>query len=520
MRDLLIQDIRKNVQSKVTHPQVVRAIRDNVLNPPGIEDSVLDIIEYGDTNGLIVASKGDSDARPGVIDADALDCAQGRKPPEAIRIRTSEKRTTIEVTLPIQTRGRFLGFVTGGYFLRERLSQALSDQALHPIFLKEGSRLEPLNAPGDTIPTVEQQSLFEIFRRTDAGFRNTDLIGIPHSVSRIPILTSHLDAPAELIIAYSHRNEIELRKQLMLVLLITGGVGLIFVYVVSYVIGGQMTKPINQLAAGATEIAAGNLDHRVTVQGRDEIGGLAQTFNQMAADLKANLDKLLVAERVAAWRDVARRIAHEIKNPLFPIRLSVENLQRTYRSSPAIFDELFDECTETVIEEVERLQRMVDEFHQFARMPAPERVPSDLNQIVRNVLNLYAESATQIQIETALNADLPSVDLDPAQISQSLGNLIKNALEAMPDGGTLRVSTQLVADESPEIRIADTGIGMSAETQANIFAPYYTTKEAGTGLGMAIVQRIITDHNGEISVESEKGVGTTVRIVLPRHENG
>ena len=160
----------------------------------------------------------------------------------------------------------------------------------------------------------------------------------------------------------------------MSILLIIGGVGLISVYIVSYIVGLQMTKPINQLAAGATEIASGNLEQQVTIQSRDEIGRLARTFNQMATALKTSLEKQLAAERHAAWGDAARWVVHEIKNPLFPIRLAIENLQRAYqRKGPRStkFDEIFVQCTDIVIEEVERLDRMVDEFNQFARMPAP-----------------------------------------------------------------------------------------------------------------------------------------------------
>lgn len=163
---------------------------------------------------------------------------------------------------------------------------------------------------------------------------------------------------------------------------------------------------------------------------------------------------------------------------------------------------------------MDRLQRLVDEFNEFARMPPPKRELSDLNQIAQNVVNLYAESVERVQIKTELALDLPRLSLDAAQITQALGNLIKNAIEAMPDGGTLNVSTESANDMKIRVEIQDTGIGMSEETQAQIFAPYFTTKHTGTGLGMAIVQRIITDHEGEIFVESEEGVGTTVSIEL------
>ena len=307
----------------------------------------------------------------------------------------------------------------------------------------------------------------------------------------------------------------------MSILLIIGGVGLILVYIVSYIVGLQMTKPINQLAAGAAEIASGNLEQRVAIQSRDEIGRLAGAFNQMAAALETSLERRLAAERLAAWGDVARYVTHEIKNPLFPIRLSIENLQRAYQgrgNQSTAFDEIFVQCTDIVIEEVERLQRLVDEFHRFARMPHAERKLSDLNQVVQNVVNLYAESVENIQIKGSLALDLPPLSLDSEQITQALENLIQNAIEAIPDGGTLNISTQLVNEEKIRIKIQDTGIGMSPETLAQIFAPYYTTKDTGTGLGMAIVQRIINDHDGEIFVESKEGIGTTVSIELQAHD--
>ena len=158
---------------------------------------------------------------------------------------------------------------------------------------------------------------------------------------------------------------------------------------------------------------------------------------------------------------------------------------------------------------------MVDEFHQFARLPLPDRKPSNLNQIAEHALNLYSQSLSQIRIEADLHPDLPRISIDPEQIAQVLQNLIKNAVEAMPDGGSLRISTLPIDGSGVAVEVQDTGMGMSPETQKEIFTPYYTTKETGTGLGMAIVQRIITDHGGKISVTSTEGVGTTLRLEFP-----
>ena len=534
--DLLRQDIEEKVQREIKDWRVVQAIRNREPYPPSITDSVMDILEYGTDEGIITASKVGNDERHslnlrhGEQDLEALDRIRKSKSEPTSRLRTPEARATIEITLPIQSEGNFLGFVTGGYFLHEHLSQALKDLALHPIFLKEGTRLVPLNAPGETIPEYQRESLLARADDTNQTFPKIELIGVPHSVSRIPILASNIETPAEaqqnlqavgpeLVLAYSHRDQIALQQQLMSILLIIGGVGLISVYIVSYIVGLQMTKPINQLAAGVAEIASGNLEQQVALQSRDEIGRLAGAFNQMAAALKTSLERRVAAERHAARGDAARWVVHEIKNPLFPIRLSIENMQRAYQgrdTRPTMFDEIFVQCTDIVIEEVDRLQRLVDEFDQFARMPPPKRELSDLNQIVQNVVNLYAESIENIQIKANLDPNLPPLSLDSEQITQALGNLIKNAIEAMPDGGILNVLTQSVSERQIQIKIQDTGIGMLSETLAQIFEPYYTTKDTGTGLGMAIVQRIINDHNGEISVETEEDIGTTISIELFR----
>lgn len=534
--DLLQQDIEEKVRREIKDWRVVQAIRGREPYPPSISDSALDILEYGTNEGIITASKVENsnrnsrNLRHGAKDLEALDQARQLKLEPAARFRTPEGRATIEITLPIQAEGELLGFVTGGYFLHKHLSQTLKDLMLHPIFLKEGTRLVPLNAPGDTIPDFERESLLAFVGDVDQPFQKISLIGIQHSVSHIPILAPNIETPVEaertseaagieLILAYSLRDEIALQERLMWFSLVIGGVGLALVYIVSYIVGLQMTKPINQLAAGAAEIASGNLEQQVAVQSRDEIGGLAGAFNQMGAALKASLERQLAAERHAAWADAARWVVHEIKNPLFPIQLSIENLRRGYKdgnNQPTKFDEIFVQCTDVVIEEVGRLQRLVDEFNEFARMPPPKRELSDLNPIVQNVVNLYAKSVERVQIAVNLAPDLPLLSLDAEQITQALGNLIKNAIEAMPDGGALNVSTESANDMKFWVKIQDTGIGMSPEVLSQIFEPYYTTKDKGTGLGMAIVQRIITDHEGEIFVDSEAGIGTTVSIELFR----
>ena len=345
--------------------------------------------------------------------------------------------------------------------------------------------------------------------------------------------------PVGIVVAYSHQRQREWQQQLTIILLLSGAGGLGLVYLISYVMSRRITSPIATLRAGVSEIAAGNLDHRVGVPSARELGQLAEGVNQMAHDLKQSLEERMAAERAATWRDVAQQVAHEVKNPLFPIRLSVENLQQA-KASPEIFENIFQECTDTIIEEVDRIGRLIDEFQQFARMPKPKRELVDLNEIVTSVLTLYQGGSNgalkhgegqplsdvdalcklvhpKVNIETEFQP-LPKLSLDAEQIAQVLGNLVKNAIEAMPEGGTLRVQTSVTSngtDAAPQqvaLVVKDTGYGMSPETLENLFTPYYTTKTEGTGLGMAISQRIVADHGGEIDVKSDERVGTTVRI--------
>ena len=345
--------------------------------------------------------------------------------------------------------------------------------------------------------------------------------------------------PVGIVVAYSHQRQRNWQQQLTIILLLSGGGGLGLVYLISYVMSRRITSPIATLRAGVSEIAAGNLDHRVGVPSARELGQLAEGVNQMAHDLKQSLEERMAAERAATWRDVAQQVAHEVKNPLFPIRLSVENLQQA-KASPEIFENIFQECTDTIIEEVDRIGRLIDEFQQFARMPKPKRELVDLNEIVTSVLTLYQGGSNgvsqhgegqplpdvdalcklvhpEVNIETEFQP-LPKLSLDAEQIAQVLGNLVKNALEAMPEGGTLQVQTSVTSngtDAKPQqvaLVVKDTGYGMSPETLENLFTPYYTTKTEGTGLGMAISQRIVADHGGEIDVKSDERVGTTVHI--------
>ena len=517
--------------------------------------------------------------------------------PEAhIQLRSIPRQRDLGLQFVVQvTAAGEWGFVTGGYLLQTWLetSQTIIQSDEHPIFLvgkpqtpstaefsAESRGLEPeqwlpLNNAARHVP---RDGWFE--SSSDPRARQKVVLDVSEEVgertytaSRITPFTSAFATTREtplvdLIVAYSHARQTKWQQQLTLTLLLSGIGGLVLVYLISYIISRRITRPLAVLREGVSHIAAGNLDHRVVIQSHSEIGQLAEGFNRMALDLKRSLEERMAAERAATWRDVAQQVAHEIKNPLFPIRLSVENLQQA-KSKPAVFEQIFTECTDTVIEEVDRIGKLIDEFHQFARMPKPQKRPSQLNDIVKSILTLYTggqgpplnhenespavisehenlttsnangefwlENISEIRVETALEP-LPQLLMDPEQIAQVLGNLLKNAIEAMPNGGTLTVKTYFTpsAPQNNEnsganaeintdpngtvsLEIHDTGHGMSDETMANLFVPYYTTKSEadGRGLGIPIVRQIVAEHGAEIDFQSTEGVGTTVRICFP-----
>ena len=340
------------------------------------------------------------------------------------------------------------------------------------------------------------------------------------SVHAIPLLGSASELLGVLLVASSRREIVALGGFIRSTAFLVAAAGILVGFILSWWASARITSPVQQLAAGAREVAAGNWHARVDVPAGGEIAELARAFNHMTLQLATQREQLVQSERVAAWRELARRLAHELKNPLFPLQITVENLQRARERGPGEFDEVFRESTNTLLAELSNLKSIVGRFSDFAKMPAPDLKTVNMNDVVRDALRpFYAQFTAvgrpSITPELYLEEDIPAIEADPELLHRAVQNLVLNALDAMPAGGTLTIRTRPGAEGSVLFEIADTGAGLTREECERLFTPYYTTKQYGTGLGLAIVQSVISDHTAKISVESEAGHGTTFRIEFP-----
>ena len=277
----------------------------------------------------------------------------------------------------------------------------------------------------------------------------------------------------------------------------------------------RIADPVRQLTRATGRIARGDFDARIAVRSSDELRRLIDAFNSMAAELKAQRSQLERTHRIEAWAEMARQLAHEIKNPLTPIQLSAEHLRRVHGDRGEPLGPVLEGCVDSILSQVGLLRQIAAEFSSFASSPTARPAAVDPVQLVRDVVDPYrAGLEGRIDVQNHVAPPLPAVFVDRTLVSRALANIVENALHAMPGSGRLLL-TSAVDDGFVTIRVEDTGVGMDAEALERVFEPYFSTKTTGTGLGLPIARRNIEVNQGTVSVASEKGRGTTVTVRLP-----
>ncbi|HLY18135.1 MAG TPA: ATP-binding protein [Bryobacteraceae bacterium] len=409
-------------------------------------------------------------------------------------------------------------YVIGGQALdREFLSTFVLPAGMRALLYREPQSV--IDASGPVPQTAALAPLINEIRQRRTDLTRTvnwsgDAAGA-ETFHGIPLIGPDNELMGAFLVGSSRREQVGLERFLRRVEILVAAGGILLAVLVTFWTTARITRPVEALAAGARAVAGGDWHAQVDVRSGDEIGALAAAFNQMTGELLEQRDRLVQAERVAAWRELARRLAHELKNPLFPLQITVENLQRARATHPEQFDEVFRESTATLLAELGILRGIIGRFSDFAKMPPPRLETVDLNGLVRDSLKLFEAQmqAAGVELGLELAPDLRAIQADPSQLGRAVQNLVLNAIDAMPSGGRLTVRT-IAKESGVRLEVADTGQGLTQEECDRLFTPYYTTKTHGTGLGLAIVQSVVSDHGGKIAVRSEPGKGATFTIDL------
>src|SRR2546422_6977974 len=416
--------------------------------------------------------------------------------------------------------------VSGGRRLDQTFLQSLVLPAgmralLYRNVEPELSRQQLIDASGQVAQAAQLEPL--IARVRQSGREAADTIEWPDGPERvdgIPLAGREGAVLGVLLVGSSGRELAALVSQIRWSGVAFGALGLTFGFILSYVVAARVTRPVEQLAEASRLVASGDWDVRVDeVHASGEIEELARAFDTMTRQLVDQRERLIQTERVAAWRELARRLAHELKNPLFPLRVTLDNLRRAKALPGAEFDEVFDESLTTMTSGLANLNTVIGRFSDFARMPPPEFASISVNDVVRQRVPLFraqldALDRPPIALSVDLDESLGMIRADAEQLARAVQNLLLNAIDAMPSGGELAIRTRR-ANGAVHIEVSDTGEGLTDEERQRLFTPYYTTKQHGTGLGLAIVQSVVGDHAGKVWVDSVRGRGATFHVEIP-----
>lgn len=497
---------------------------------PIAESHQLDFLEFVDARGTIISSA-QSPAKFGYPETSLANLQQLISKPAFLKQEDVASGSSLGLfAVRASTIGDKPLYVIGG--------QRLDKNALAALELPAGMRAMLYQNPGNGFApqmlvassgmVKEPEKLSNVVQQAQQQGREASALihwssdpADDETIHAIPLNGQDDKTLGVLLVGSSRRPYVEVKRRIQSAALLVGGAGILLAVLLSSWAAARFTRPIENLAEAAREVAAGNLRAHVEVTSADEVGDLAETFNQMTRDLLEQKERLVQSERVAAWRELARRLAHELKNPLFPLQLTVENLVRAKQQSPEIFEEIFRESSATLLAEIGNLKQIISRFSEFSKMPQPGLQPVILNEVVQGVARLFqaqleSRSEGTIHCRLELSASEEPVAADAELLHRAFSNLVLNAMDAMPEGGTLTLRTHDSKDRV-RLEISDTGVGLRREECDRLFTPYYTSKQHGTGLGLAIVQSVISDHGGTINVTSQPGKGTTFVVDLPRN---
>ncbi len=371
------------------------------------------------------------------------------------------------------------------------------------------SGLLPARTPADVYRAI-------VLERMPAVITDEQAAGFSYMLAAAPLRTADPDAILTVPLTLRQReiereiDDLDRRLVLAAMLFILVGAA------IGYPMAERIADPVNRLMRATRRIARGDFDARVAATSSDELRRLVEAFNHMSSELLRYRKELERTHRLEAWAEMARQVAHDIKNPLTPIQLSAEHLRRVHADRGRPLGPVLDGCIDSILSQVRLLRQIASEFSSFAAQPTARIAPTDLVALLEEVIHPYEIGSSERwhfrrQIETPLGL----VSVDRGLIGRALTNIIDNALHAMPEGGTLTIAARQADHGSAELTLTDTGVGMDEAALARLFEPYFSTKAVGTGLGLSIARRNVELNGGTIAVASERGRGTRVVITLP-----
>ncbi|MBI1951452.1 MAG: HAMP domain-containing protein [Acidobacteria bacterium] len=465
--------------------------------------SILDVAGTVLASGHAPASVGSADRRRLGLRASTSSFIEEEITPGIGRVLTLQSRRVAARA------GREIHLVGGRFLDAEFLGRLSPGGTVRALLLDRGGAILSASDPANPPPVPAG------WRGPRAGRGRIDIRGIPHSYRMIPLHDHEGHAIGSLVAAVSIARAERLSSSLGTIAVVVVATGIGGSLLLGFVLARGVTGPLRRLEDMSLRIAAERYEPVEGVQGPGEIGALVSAFNRMARSLAESRERLRQTERLAAAEEVARRVAHEIKNPLSPIALTLEGLVRTRQARPREFDAAFDAAVRTIQEEIQRIRGILEDFSRFGRLPVPRPRPSDLNEVVHRAVALFAGYGDRARVVAELDPALPPVSIDPDRMSEAINNLVGNSVQALQGtGGTITVTTRPAAGGA-EIRVSDTGPGLPEEVLRHLFEPYVSARPGGTGLGMAIARRIVLDHGGRIEAGNHPGGGACVRILLP-----